>query len=101
MILSGAEVAGGGIFVVVGGALITYGLLTRETGSKYAMNKIWAAFYALAIGSILFAVYTAIMGGIATNEMYIAIASLVAFSLAGIGLFLFLFLTENNRCKKC
>jgi len=94
------SVAGSGIFVVAGGALITYSLLTRETRKKYAMNKIRAALYALSIGLLLFAMFTSIITRFATGEMYVAIASLMVFSLVGIGLFLFLILTGTDSRKK-
>lgn len=99
MRLPGESVTGSGIFIVAGGALITYSLLTRETRRKYAMNKIRAGFYALSIGLLLFAVFTGIITGFATGEMYIAIGSTMVFSLIGIGLFLFLILTGNDRRK--
>jgi hypothetical protein len=99
MELPGVAVAGSGVFVVAGGALITYSLLTRETAQKYAMNKIRAALYALAIGLILFGINTAFISRYATGEMFIAIGSLMVFLLGGIGLFLFLILTGSDRRK--
>lgn len=93
-------VIGPGIFIVPGGALITYSVLTRETSRKYAMNKIRAALYALSIGLILFGFFTAITARFSTGEIYIAIASLMVFFLAGIGLFLFLILTGSDRRKE-
>lgn len=94
------SVAGPGIFIVGGAALFTYSFLTRETPKKYGMNKIRAAFYALSIGLILFAFFTAVTTRFATGETFIAIASLMVFLLAGIGLFLFLILTERDRRKE-
>src|SRR5690554_6375685 len=41
---SGVAVTGSGIFIVAGGTLLTYSVLTRETRKRYAMNKIRAAF---------------------------------------------------------
>lgn len=93
-------VSGPGIFIVGGGALLTYSLLTRETRKKYAMNKIRAACYALSIGLILFGFFTAVTSRFATGEIFIAIASLMVFFLAGFGLFLFLILTGSDRRKK-
>ncbi|MEL7563969.1 MAG: permease prefix domain 1-containing protein [Dehalobacterium sp.] len=93
-------ITGNGIFIVAGGTLITYSLLTRETRRKYAMNKIRAGLYALSIGLLLFAVFTGIASRYATGEMYIAVASLMVFSLIGVGLFLFLMLTGTDRRKK-
>ncbi|KUO52032.1 MAG: hypothetical protein APF76_02510 [Desulfitibacter sp. BRH_c19] len=97
--LSGEGVAGPGIFIVAGGALITYSILTRETQRKYSMNKIRAALYGLSIGLLLFGLFTAFVTHFSTDEMYKAIASLMVFSLGGIGLFLFLILTETDRRK--
>lgn len=92
-------ITGNGIFIVAGGTLFTYSLLTRETSKKYAMNKIRAGLYALSIGLLLFAVFTGIASRYSTGEMYIAVASLMVFSLMGVGLFLFLMLTGTDRRK--
>lgn len=92
-------ITGNGIFIVTGGTLITYSFLTRETHRKYAMNKIRAGLYALAIGLLLFAVFTGIASRYATGEMYIAVGSSMVFSLIGVGLFLFLMLTGTDRRK--
>jgi len=74
-------------------------VLTRETRKKYAMNKIRAVLYALSIGLLLFSLFTATAARFATGEIYIAIGSLMVFSLAGIGIFLFLILTGTDRRK--
>ncbi|MGI5839379.1 MAG: permease prefix domain 1-containing protein [bacterium] len=92
-------VAGTGIFVVAGGILVTCSFLTRETARKYAMNKLRAALYALAVGLLLFSVFAAVTSRYATGEMFIAVASLMVFFLAGIGLLLFLVLTETDHRK--
>ncbi|MFZ5642465.1 MAG: permease prefix domain 1-containing protein [Bacillota bacterium] len=99
MHLDAVSVTGSGIFIVAGGTLITYSILTRETRKRYGMNKIRAVLYALSIGLLLFSMFTAIITRIATGEIYIAIGSLMVFSLAGIGLFLLLILTETDRRK--
>ena len=99
MNLPGESVTGSGIFIVAGGALITYSLLTRETNKRYAMNKIRAALYALSIGILLFGMFTGVISRFSTGEMYVAIGSLMVFTLVGIGLFLFLILTGTNRLK--
>lgn len=91
---------GNGIFIVAGGAIITYSVLTRETRRKYAMNRIRAAFYGLAVGVLLFSVFTAVIARFATGEMFIAIGSLMVFSMVGVGLLLFLLLTGTDRRKK-
>ena len=97
---SGVEVVGPGIFVVAGGALLTYSILTRETRYKYAMNKIRAGLYAISIGLLLFSIFTGFVTRYATGEMFITIASVMIFFLAGTGLFLTLALTGTDRRKK-
>lgn len=92
-------VVGPFIFIVAGGALLTYSVLTRETSKRYAMNKIRASLYALAIGLVLFGLQAAGSSGFATGEMFIAISSLMIFFIAGIGLFVGLMLTGTNRRK--
>ncbi len=99
MRMEGVAVAGNGIFVVAGGMLFTYGLLTRETARKYAMNKIRAALYGLAVGSILFGLFSAAVTYFSVGETYVSIASLMVFFLGGVGLFLILALTESDRRK--
>lgn len=99
MDLPGVAVSGSGIFIVAGGALITYSLLTRETIKKYAMNKVRAACYALSVGLLLFAIFTGATTRFATGEMYVAVASTMVFTLVGIGLLLFLILTGPDRLK--
>ncbi|MEG6522907.1 permease prefix domain 1-containing protein [Desulfotomaculum sp. 1211_IL3151] len=94
------SVTGTGIFIVAGGALLTYSVLTRETRKRYGMNKIRAALYALAIGLILFSIFTATVTTSATGEVYIGIASLMVFFLSGMGLLLFLLLTGTISRKK-
>ncbi len=99
MDLEAPAVTGSGIFIVAGGAIFTYSLLTRETTKKYGMNKIRAVFYALAVGLILFSIFVSVTSFFATGEMFIAIGSLMVFILAGIGLFLILVLTGTDRHK--
>lgn len=93
------EVTGSLIFVVAGGALMTYSLLTRETKYKYGMNKIRASLYALSIGLILFSGFVSLTSYYATGETFIAIASLMVFLMAGVGMFLLLILTGTDRRK--
>jgi membrane protein YdbS with pleckstrin-like domain len=99
MKLEAQSVAGSAIFIVAGGSIFTYSLLTRETTKKYAMNKVRAVLYALAIGLILFSIFVSVISYFATGEMFIAIGSLMVFILAGIGLFLILVLTGTDRRK--
>jgi heme/copper-type cytochrome/quinol oxidase subunit 4 len=99
MKMEAEPVVGSSIFIVAGGAVLTYSILTRETRNKYGMNKIRAVLYALAIGLILFSIFTALTSRFATGEVFIAIGSLMVFSLPGIGLFLLLMLTETDRSK--
>lgn len=100
MNLPALEVSGAGIFIVAGGALLTYSTLTRETRKKYGMNKIRAALYALSVGLILFSLFVGITARFSTGETYTAISSFMVFFLAGIGLFLFLILTGTDRRKE-
>ncbi len=93
-------VTGNGIFIVAGVALLIYSLLTRETDKKYAMNKIRAGFYALSIGLIIFGVFTATITYFEGVENFVPVASLMVFFLPGVGLFLYLRLTESGRRKK-
>lgn len=99
MNLPAESVSGPGIFIIAGGGLITYSALTRETRRKFGMNKIRAALYALSIGLILFGIFVSVMSGLATDEVFIAISSLLVFFLAGIGLFLSLILSGTDRRK--
>ena len=99
MRLDPVSITSSGIFVVAGGTLITYSILTRETQKRYAMNKIRAVFYALAVGLLFFGLFTAVITRYATGEMFIAVGSLMVFFLAGIGLLLFLLLTGTKRLK--
>lgn len=92
-------VTGPTIFIVIGGMLVTYSLLTRETPKKYGMNKVRAGLYALSVGLLLFSLFVAATSGLATGELYIAIATLMVFFLAGVGLFLTLYLTGTDRRK--
>lgn len=99
MDLPGEAAVGPGIFIVAGSALVTYSILTRETLRKYAMNKIRAALYALAIGLILFGVFSGITAGYATGEAFIAVGSMMVVILVGVGLYLFLIFTGRDRRK--
>ncbi|MFD1436361.1 permease prefix domain 1-containing protein [Kroppenstedtia eburnea] len=98
--LSAVNVVGPGIFIVAGGALLTYSLLTRETHKKYGMNKIRAALYAVSTGVILFALFSGFITYFATVELYAGISASMVFSLVGVGLFLVLILTGTDRRKK-
>lgn len=96
----GVPVTGSAIFVVAGGAIVTYSILTRETVRRYSMNKIRAGLYAISVGLILFGLFTAAVTFYATGEKYISTASMMVFCLGGIGLGLLLLLTETDRRKK-
>lgn len=100
MELPHVSVAGSTIFIVFGGALITYAALARETEKKFAMNKMRAMLYALAVGLILFAAFVAASSGFATGEAFIAISSSMPFLITGVGLLLGLIFTEKNDRKK-
>lgn len=92
-------IVGPGVFTVVGVGLITYSVLIRETKTKYGMKKLRAALYGLSVSLILYGIYTGLLAGITTGEIYIAISSTMVFVLAGIGLLLYLLLTEMDRRK--
>ena len=92
-------VSGPAIFIVLGGAIVTYSSLTRETTQKYAMNKARAILYALAIGLLLFSLFVGCTSGFATGEMFIAISSFMVFFLVGIGLLLGLLFNSADRKK--
>ncbi len=99
MKMDAVPIVGSTVFVVAGGAILTYSVLTRETRIKYGMGVIRALLYAVAVGLILFSIFTAFTTRYATGEMFIAVASLMVFSMAGIGLFLLLLLTGKDRRK--
>jgi len=82
---SGVEITGSGIFIVAGGALLTYSVLTRETSKKYAMNKIRAALYGLATGVLLFGFFVSAAAYFAVEESFVPVASLMVFFLPGFG----------------
>ncbi|WP_223701686.1 permease prefix domain 1-containing protein [Sutcliffiella deserti] len=92
-------VSGPAIFIVLGGAIVTYSFLTRETSQKYAMNKVRAILYSLSNGLILFSLFIAFVTKSATGEMFIAISSFMVFFLVGIGLFLSLIFGGTDRKK--
>ncbi|QTM99089.1 hypothetical protein ERJ70_07110 [Sediminibacillus dalangtanensis] len=92
-------VTGPAIFIVFGGAIVTYSMLTRETNKKYAMTKVRAMLYGLSVGLILFSLFTAFTSGFATGEIFIGISSFMVFFLAGFGLLLGLLFTGTDRKK--
>jgi hypothetical protein len=99
MDLPTVAVSGPAIFMVVGGAVVTYSVLTRETSQMYAMNKGRALLYTVAVGLILFSLFVACVSGFATGEMFIAISSFMVFFLLGVGLLLGLLFSGTNRKK--
>lgn len=99
MKMDAVPIAGSTIFVVAGGVILTYSVLTRETRTKYGMGVIRALLYAVAVGLILFGIFSAFTTRFATGEMFIAIGSSMVFSMPGIGLFLILILTGKDRRK--
>ncbi|NLN87498.1 MAG: hypothetical protein GX133_07845 [Syntrophomonadaceae bacterium] len=99
MRMDAVPVIGSSIFIVAGGTILTYSVLTRETRTKYGMSVFRALLYAVAAGLILFSIFTAFTTRYATGEMFIAVASLMVFSMAGIGLLLVLLLTGKDRRK--
>ncbi|WP_077622315.1 permease prefix domain 1-containing protein [Sediminibacillus massiliensis] len=87
------------IFIVFGGAILTYSLLTRETRKKYAMNRVRAILYSLSAGLLLFSLYVGFTSGFATGEVFIGISTFMVFFLIGIGLLLGLLFTGSDRRK--
>ncbi|WP_188207529.1 permease prefix domain 1-containing protein [Alkalibacillus aidingensis] len=100
MEVEAVAVPGTGIFAVIGGAIITYSILTRETPKVFAMNRIRAALYAVAVGIILFAIFVSLTSGLATGEVFIAISSFTVFFVVGFGLLLGLLLTTKSSRRK-
>lgn len=96
---SPADATGPGIFIVAGGTLLTYSVLTRETSKKYGMNKVRAALYALSIGLILFSMFVSSIIHFTVRETYAVIAASMLFFLAGFGLLLYLMLAGTDRRK--
>lgn len=92
-------IPGSGIFIVIGGALFTYCVLTRETMRLYAMNKMHASLYAAGVALVLFAIFLGFAVGL-TGEPFVGIASFTVFFLAGVGLILGLLLFGISRKKK-
>ncbi|SFB07319.1 hypothetical protein SAMN04488072_106201 [Lentibacillus halodurans] len=97
--IPGIAVAGPSIFIICGVILLTYSILIRETKKKFGMNKIRSGLYALSAGLILFSLYAGLTARLATGEMYVAISSSMIFVIVGIGLWLGLLLTGNDRKK--
>jgi len=97
--ITATAVIGNGLFVVAGGALLTYSILTRETNKKYAMNKIRAGLYSLSIGLFLFGLFTSAVTYFEVAELFVPVASLMIFILPAVGLFLYLSLTARDRRK--
>jgi hypothetical protein len=99
MEIPSVAVTGLSIFIVVGGAILTYSLLTRETRKKYAMKTGRAILYSVSVGLILFSLFVAFTTGLATSEIFTAISSFMVFFLVGVGIFLSLLFTGQNRSK--
>jgi hypothetical protein len=64
------------------------------------MNKIRAALYGLSTGALLFGFFATTVTYYAVEEAFIPVATLMVFFLPGIGLLLFLLLTETGRQKQ-
>ncbi|MGP4071605.1 permease prefix domain 1-containing protein [Piscibacillus sp. B03] len=100
MDVPGPAKSGTSIFIVIGGAILTYSILARETAQKYAMNQVRAVLYALAVGVLLFGAFVGVTSGLATGEMFIAFSSSTIFLVIGIGLLVTLMLTNKaDRTK--
>ena len=99
MEIPSVAVTGPSIFIVVGGAILTYSLLTRETRKKYAMKTGRAILYSVSVGLLLFSLFVAFTTGLATSEIFTAIRSFMVFFLVGVGIFLSLLFTGQDRSK--
>src|SRR5699024_9943979 len=99
MEIPSVAVTGLSIFIVVGGAILTYSLLTRETRKKYAMKTGRAILYSDSVGLLLFSLFVAFTTGLATSEIFTAISSFMVFFLVGVGIFLSLLFTGQIRSK--
>ncbi|MFA9456870.1 permease prefix domain 1-containing protein [Halalkalibacter sp. AB-rgal2] len=88
------------IFVVIGAPLVIYSVLTRESKTKYAMNRVRALLYSIAIGVILFSILVTALSGFATGEVFIAMSVFMVFFLIGIGIWLSLLFTGTGRRKE-
>ncbi|MDQ0417242.1 cation transport ATPase [Croceifilum oryzae] len=93
-------VGSGFLFIMLGISLITYSVLTRETQSRFAMNKIRALLYTVAISTIIFGFFTSAFSYSSTRKVYVAIAACMVFVLIGVGMYLYLMLTEKSRLKE-
>ena len=90
---------GQGIFIVFGGVMLTFSLLTRETDHRPGMNKIRAGLYAVAVGLILFGIFSGVLAAVSTGQVYNGIAATFIFFIIGVAIFLMLILTGNSRRK--
>jgi len=102
-------------FLTVAAAGFTWLGLTQETSSSYPVSGKRAAWYAAGAGLIIFGLFSApavlfgsiksfnMMGAITTDggrlDWMAAVSSLIPFVLPGIGILVFLGLTEKERLK--
>jgi hypothetical protein len=96
---SSIDVTGSAIFIVPGGALLIYSVLTRETSKRYAMKPLRAALYGISTGVLLFGFFATAVTHFAVEEAFVPVATLMVFFLPGFGVLLFLLLTETSRRK--
>jgi hypothetical protein len=103
-------------FITAAAAGFTWLGLTQETASSYPLSGKRAAWYAAGVGLIVFGLFTApvvLLGNISFNmtalseitakggglKWLAAFSSLIPFLLPGIGILVFLGLTEKDRLK--
>jgi len=103
-------------FITAAAAGFTWLGFTQETSSSYPVSGKRAAWYAAGVGLVVFGLFTAsvvLFGSMSINMMtlgaitvdtdrlkwFTAVSSLIPFLLPGIGILVFLGLTEKDRLK--
>lgn len=88
------------LFLVLSGTGFTFLGLTQETASNYPMSWKRALVYAVAVGATLFGLTTsAMLYFLDYTGMNTALGTLIPFVLPGLGVLVFLLLTEKKRHK--
>lgn len=82
-------------YVVLGGMIFTYSFMARKIRIKKNMTHRRAFMYALAVGSILFAIFIALTVGVSTSNWFIGILAFSVFLIVGLALFYQLLMTNE------